>query len=77
MFVGSLDLGAHLSRNESSSRILVGICGIPASGKTTLALNVVERINSSYQKPPAEAVSSSNISANHLQLTPESRSLSQ
>lgn len=34
----------HLSL-PSERRLLVGVCGIPASGKTTLALNIVKKLN--------------------------------
>src|SRR5258708_6183768 len=35
---------SNFSRHRSE-RIIIGVCGIPASGKTTLAIAVAERIN--------------------------------
>ena len=39
------------SRTDISSRLLVGISGIPASGKSTLAKLVVDKINEAAGKP--------------------------
>ncbi|KAH8655358.1 phosphoribulokinase/uridine kinase [Xylariales sp. PMI_506] len=36
--------------SDPNSRILIGIAGIPGSGKTTLALNVATALNSLYEK---------------------------
>ncbi|QRW05741.1 uridine kinase [Ceratobasidium sp. AG-Ba] len=42
------DLLEQLKSLPPERRLLVGICGIPASGKTTLALNIVKKINAAY-----------------------------
>lgn len=38
----------YQSSNDQGKRVLVGLCGIPGSGKSQLAKNVVEQINTKY-----------------------------
>ena len=55
-FFASSTSGATPTSAPSAStrtRVLVGVCGIPASGKTSLALQVVARINSLHKAASA------------------------
>jgi pantothenate kinase len=43
------DLLAKLSRIDSRKRLLVGICGVPASGKSTIAFRLVNHLNENFR----------------------------
>ncbi|KAF9034659.1 P-loop containing nucleoside triphosphate hydrolase protein [Hymenopellis radicata] len=48
-------LVSNLSKIPATQRLLVGICGIPASGKSTFAELVEERVNGILKSDPANA----------------------